>query len=75
MQTQEAEAREEVKRVKKRIALLLSAMALAASGVAPAAFAAIDEGPGRGNPDTNPTGKCPPGQNKDTSVGGLKKCD
>jgi len=75
VQTQEAEAREEVKRVKKRIALLLSAMALAASGVAPAAFAAIDEGPGRGNPDTNPTGKCPPGQNKDTSVGGLKKCD
>ena len=61
--------------MKKRIALLLSAMALAASGVAPAAFAAIDEGPGRGNPDTNPTGKCPPGQNKDTSVGGLKKCD
>jgi hypothetical protein len=64
-----------VKRVKKRIALLLSAMALAASGVASAASAAIDEGPGRGNPDKNPTGKCPPGQNKDTSVGGLKKCD
>jgi hypothetical protein len=60
-----------VKTVKKRIALLASAMALAASGVA---SAAIDEGPGRGNPDTNPSGKCPPGQNKDTSVGGLKKC-
>ncbi len=57
--------------MKKRIALLASAMALAASGVA---SAAIDEGPGRGNPDTNASGKCPPGQNKDTSVGGLKKC-
>jgi hypothetical protein len=61
-----------VRSVKKRIALLASAMALATSGVA---YAAIDEGPGKGNPDTNPTGKCSPGQNKDTSVGGLKKCD
>jgi hypothetical protein len=58
--------------MKKRVALLASAMALAASGVA---SAAIDQGPGRGNPDTNPTGKCPAGQNKDTSNGGLKKCD
>ncbi len=57
--------------MKKRIALLASAMALAASG---SAYAAIDEGPGRGNPDTNASGKCPPGQNKDTSPGGLKKC-
>jgi hypothetical protein len=46
-------------------------MAVAASGTA---YAAIDEGPGRGNPDVNPSGKCPPGQNKDTSVGGQKKC-
>jgi hypothetical protein len=38
------------------------------------AFAAQNEGPGKGNPDTNPTGKCAPGQNKDTSPGGLKKC-
>jgi hypothetical protein len=60
--------------MKKRIALLLSAMALAASAVAPGALAAINQGPGRGNPDTNPTGKCPPGQNQDTSPGGLKKC-
>jgi hypothetical protein len=58
--------------MKKRIVALAAALALAASGVA---SAAIDEGPGRGNPDTNPTGKCSPGQNKDTSVGGLKKCD
>ena len=38
------------------------------------AFAAIDEGPGKGNPDLNGAGKCSPGQNKDTSPGGLKKC-
>jgi len=57
--------------MKKRIALLTTAMAFAASGVA---SAAVDVGPGNGNPDTNPTGKCSPGQNKDTSVGGLKKC-
>ena len=38
------------------------------------AFAAINEGPGKGNPDTTASGKCPPGQNKDTSPGGLKKC-
>ena len=70
----ERKALREVKRMKKRIALLLSAMALAASGVAGAASAAVDVGPGKGNPDTNPTGKCSPGQNKDTSPGGLKKC-
>jgi hypothetical protein len=57
--------------VKKRIAVLASAMALAAGGVA---SAAITEGPGKGNPDTNGSGKCSPGQNKDTSTGGLKKC-
>jgi hypothetical protein len=57
--------------MKKRIAVLASAMALAASGVA---SAAINEGPGKGNPDTNASGKCPNGQNKDTSTGGLKKC-
>jgi hypothetical protein len=57
--------------MKKRIAVLASVTALAASGVA---TAAVDVGPGKGNPDTNPTGKCSPGQNKDTSTGGLKKC-
>jgi hypothetical protein len=55
----------------RRIALLAAAMTLAASG---SAVAAVDVGPGKGNPDTNPTGKCSPGQNKDTSPGGLKKC-
>jgi hypothetical protein len=47
---------------------------LLVGGAASPGFAAIDEGPGRGNPDTTPTGKCAPGQNKDTSPGGLKKC-
>ena len=53
------------------VALCILAMMLV---MAAAAFAAVKEGPGRGNPDTNPTGKCPPGQNQDTSPGGLKKC-
>jgi hypothetical protein len=57
--------------VKKRIVVLASCMALAASGVA---SAAINDGNGAGNPDTNGSGKCSPGQNKDTSPGGLKKC-
>jgi hypothetical protein len=57
--------------VKKRIALLAAAMALAASGIA---SADVTPTPGNGNPDTNPSGKCPAGQNKDTSTGGLKKC-
>jgi hypothetical protein len=61
--------------MKKRIALLASAMALAVSGVASGVAAgAITEGPGNGNPDLNGSGKCSPGQNKDTSTGGLKKC-
>jgi hypothetical protein len=61
--------------MKTRIAVLATALALAASGVASGvAFGGITIGPGKGNPDTNPTGKCPNGQNKDTSIGGLKKC-
>ncbi len=61
----------------KRILTVLVAMLIMAAMVvvmAMPAFAKIDEGPGRGNPDTNPTGKCPAGQNKETSPGGLKKC-
>jgi hypothetical protein len=62
--------------MRKRITLLVAAvvMALTMSFGSVAAFAAITEGPGKGNPDTTPTGKCAPGQNKDTSPGGLKKC-
>lgn len=62
--------------MKARIAVLASTMALAASGIATGvAFGTIHEGPGKGNPQTNESGKCPAGQNKDTSNGGLKKCE
>jgi hypothetical protein len=57
--------------MKRRIVALAAALALAAGSVA---SAAVDVGPGKGNPDTNPAGKCSPGQNKDTAPGGLKKC-
>ena len=62
--------------MRKRITLLIAALmlALTMSFGSVAAFAGIYEGPGKGNPDTTPTGKCAPGQNKDTSPGGLKKC-
>ena len=56
--------------------LMLAAMLVVALTVTAApSFATINDGPGKGNPATNESGKCPPGQNKDTSVGGLKKCD
>ncbi len=57
---------------RKMLATVLSASALAMT--AAPAMAAISVGPGKGNPQTNATGKCPSGQNKDTSPGGLKKC-
>jgi hypothetical protein len=60
--------------MRKRIALFAAVTALAMPFGGAAAFAAIDEGPGKGNPDVNASGKCPGGQNKDTSPGGLKKC-
>jgi len=60
--------------MRKRIALLLAAVMMLTMSFSGAAFAAQTVTPGLGNPDTNPTGKCAPGQNKDTSVGGLKKC-
>ena len=59
--------------MRKRIAAVLLAGAFALS-VPAAAAGAIDEGPGKGNPDLSGSGKCPNGQNKDTSTGGLKKC-
>jgi len=62
--------------VKRILSVVTVALVMAAIMVLMAAPAfAINEGPGRGNPDTaEGSGKCPPGQNKDTSVGGLKKC-
>ena len=61
----------------KRILTVLVAMLIMAAMVvvmAMPAFAVITEGPGKGNPETNPSGMCPAGQNKETSPGGLKKC-
>jgi hypothetical protein len=59
--------------MRRKVTALCLTGGLALAVNAPA-FAAVDVGPGKGNPDTNPTGKCSPGQNKDTSPGGLKKC-
>lgn len=58
---------------RKKLIASAAALAMFMGGAAPA-IAAVTVGPGKGNPDTNPTGKCSPGQNKDTSPGGLKKC-
>jgi hypothetical protein len=62
--------------MRKRITLLVAALTMALTmSFGSVAFAAIEEGPGKGNPDvTSGSGKCPAGQNKDTSKGGLKKC-
>lgn len=57
--------------MRKRIALLAAAMTLAASGVASAAITPSDN---NGHPNTNPSGSCPTGQNKDATKGALQKC-
>jgi hypothetical protein len=62
-------------RTRKRSAAVLAGLALCATSVVvPASLGDIAVGPGKGNPQTNPSGKCPGGQNKDTSPGGVKKC-
>jgi hypothetical protein len=71
--------------MRKRITLLFAALMMALtmsfSGVA---FGAITKenaggnqpgGEARGIPAKNPADKCPPGQNKDLSPGGQKKCE
>jgi hypothetical protein len=60
--------------MRKRICAFVAACALVASFAAAPAYGAITDQPGAGNPDVNASGKCPGGQNKDTSPGGLKKC-
>jgi hypothetical protein len=61
--------------MRRRITLLIAALTMALTmSISGVAFAAIDEGNGQGNPDRNASGKCPAGQNKETSPGGLKKC-
>ena len=57
----------------RKLVAVLFATAAFATSAAPA-LGSITNGPGAGNPDTNGSGKCSPGQNKDTSPGGLKKC-
>lgn len=57
--------------MKRRIALLATAMALASSGVA---SAAITTSTNNGHPNTNPAGNCPAGQNQDATNGALQKC-
>jgi hypothetical protein len=62
--------------MRKRITLLIAALMMALTmSFGSVAFAAVTEGNGNGNPNTTPSGKCPAGQNKDTSPGGLKKCE
>jgi hypothetical protein len=60
--------------MRRKLTAIVLSSAFALALPAATASAAINEGPGKGNPDTNPTGKCPPGQNQDTSPGGQKKC-
>jgi hypothetical protein len=71
-------------KMRKRISLLIAAVVMAlAMSFSGVAFGAITkENPGghepggkaAGIPAKNPSDKCPPGKNKDTSPGGLKKC-
>src|SRR4029450_5292992 len=61
-----------ISRMRKFTAAVVPSALLAVS--AGPAVAAINDQPGAGNPDVNASGKCPGGQNKDTSPGGLKKC-
>ncbi len=58
--------------MRKRFALLAAVVAFTMSLSGPAF--AVPEQPGKGNPEVTTSGKCPPGQNKETSTGGLKKC-
>ena len=70
--------------MRKRISLLIAAVVMALSmSVSGVAFGAITKvngggkepgGEAKGIPSKNPADKCPPGKNKDTSPGGLKKC-
>ncbi|HKP89960.1 MAG TPA: hypothetical protein VJT75_08295 [Thermoleophilaceae bacterium] len=56
------------------LAVVVSATALAVTAAPAVTSAAINVGPGNGNPQTNSSGKCPGGQNETTSPGGIKKC-
>jgi hypothetical protein len=51
--------------------MLTTSIVLAASGVA---SAAITQSSNNGHPNTNPSSKCPAGQNKGATPGALNKC-
>ena len=57
--------------MKKRLALLTTAVVLAG---APVASAAITQSSNNGHPNTNPSGNCPGGHNKGATPGALNKC-
>lgn len=57
--------------MKKSVALVAAVMVLGGSGVA---NAAITTSTNNGHPNTNPSGNCPTGQNKDATNGALNKC-
>ena len=67
------------KRVKRIFAILMACLFMIAvvAVMAMPAFAAPPERdkPGKGHPVETQSGNCPGGLNKDTSPGGLKKCD
>jgi hypothetical protein len=58
-----ASGQDQVSPMRRAISAAFMAGALALGGVAPA-FAATTVGPGNGNPDTNPPGKCAPGRTR-----------
>ena len=75
VQDDKEEKKEVPVQMRKRITLLFAALTMALTMAFSGVAFAVNEGPGKGNPDTAPgSGTCPAGQNKDTSVGGLKKC-
>jgi hypothetical protein len=62
--------------MKRIIRVLVVALVMAAMMVVMAApaFAAITQSGNSGHPNTNPSGGCPTGQNKDATPGALNKC-
>jgi hypothetical protein len=64
-----------MRKTRTRAAVALTALSLGAMGVVgPGAFASITTSSNNGHPSTNPTGKCPTGQNKGATPGALNKC-
>jgi hypothetical protein len=62
----------------KRILTVFVAMLIMAAMLAVMAmpvFAGITTSTNNGHPNTNPSGGCPGGHNKDATPGALKKCD